>query len=267
MPILTIFEYKDTHVNLEKIKENFRFYTNIILIFSLILSLAFLYGYWSKFDINIFQFLGLFDLIRFSAYPLLILYVPVFLLFWLITELHFEFWLKNKARALTMYLNNQSTWYIKYAFFLLAAGYFAFITCLGIQLHLTALKIGVPVATIIAILWIKNLSRKTSHGEAKKTLYRYGNGLLFLCLLPFFSYDAGHYKAELILKNKSYLYAIFSKDGKNETYKFLGYLNEHYFFIKKNNESILIENKVEKLELKYFFKKRKNDNFDMKFFK
>lgn len=60
-------------IDIQAIKRNFSFYTNVILIFSLILGLAIMYGYWSTLGINIFPFLGLFDLIRFSAYPLLIL--------------------------------------------------------------------------------------------------------------------------------------------------------------------------------------------------
>lgn len=60
-------------IDIQTIKRNFSFYTNVILIFSLILGLAIMYGYWSTLGISIFPFLGLFDLIRFSAYPLLIL--------------------------------------------------------------------------------------------------------------------------------------------------------------------------------------------------
>ncbi|AMQ26677.1 hypothetical protein DI119_11530 [Legionella pneumophila] len=60
-------------IDIQTIKRNFSFYTKVILIFSLILGLAIMYGYWSTLGINIFPFPGLFDLIRFSAYPLLIL--------------------------------------------------------------------------------------------------------------------------------------------------------------------------------------------------
>lgn len=250
-------------MDIEKIKKDFGFYSKVVLMFSLILGIAYLYGYWSELDVNIFPFLSLFDLIRFSAYPLLILYVPILLIYWLITELHFQIYLQKQFKSLEGYLKKHHSRCLKYSSLFFIIGYFVTVVWLGVFLHLSTLKFGVPVASLIAILWLRNVLKKEKLDDEIKELHQFGRGLLFLCLLPFASYDFGHRRAEMIVKEKEYSYMVFEQDGKSTPYKFLGFLNGHYFFIGKDNKTLLIDNKLDRLNLKHYLKKGEQDSPDI----
>ncbi len=135
----------------EELKRNFSFYNQVVLIFSFILGIAYLYGYWSAFDINIFPFLSLFDVIRFSAYPLLILYVPLLLLQWTITELHFAEYFQKKSKQFASYLYGHPQWIVrKVVALLIVALYFSFVIYLGFYLQKYTLKVGVPIASFVS---------------------------------------------------------------------------------------------------------------------
>ncbi len=252
-------------MDIKTVKENFGFYTKVVLMFSLILGLAFLYGYWSKFDVNIFPFLGLFDLIRFSAYPLLILYVPLLLLYWLVTELHFKVWLEDTVKVAGSYLKKNRVWYVKCGFLLFTLAYFIFVVWLGGYLHMVTLKLGIPVVSIIALFWSRNVIKKEVVNKDVQEFHRYGRGLLFLCLLPFASYDIGHHKAKMIVKNKEYSYIVSEQGSKESLLKFIGFINGHYFFIDKDNKKLLIDNHLEKIRLLHFLKKGEKDSPDIGF--
>ena len=250
----------------DEFKRDFSFYNQVVLAFSFILGIAYLYGYWSAFDINIFPFLSLFDLVRFSAYPLLILYVPLLLLQWTITELHFAEYIQTKSKQFASHLYNHPNWFIRNVVALLiVVSYFSFVIWLGFYLQQYTLKVGVPIASIITLAWLRNALKKAGNEQDVKMFHRYGRALLILCLLPFISYDYGRHKGDVILKDKEYSYASFKEGESNNLYKFLGYLDGHYFFIDKNNHKLLINNKLDSLELRHFLKKGEKDSPDIGF--
>lgn len=249
----------------DELKRNFSFYNQVMLTCSFILGIAYLCGYWSVFDINIFPFLSLFDLIRFSAYPVLILYVPFLLFQWLVAELHFSTYIEKKSKKLSSYFKSHPSRLVKVMFPLAAIGYFVFIIWLGCYLEKVTLKIGVPIASIITIAWLSNAVKKTESQQDVVMFHRVGRTLLFLCLLPFISYDYGHHKAIAILKDKEYSYIVATQGDKKEVYKFLGYLDNHYFFMAKKNKTLLINNNMNSLELRHFLKHGESDSPDIGF--
>lgn len=184
------------------------------------------------------------------------------LFYWLVTELHFEAWLGEKIKAVGGYLTKHRAWYVKYGF---ALTYFVFVIWLGNYLHMTALNVGIPVASMIAFFWLRNVVKKSDSDEVSKGFHRYGRVLLFLCLLPFVSYDIGHHKAEMILKNNEYSYMVFEQENKKALFKFLGYINGHYFFIDEGNKNLVIDNKIERLKLRHYLKKGEKDSPDISF--
>jgi uncharacterized membrane protein len=64
---------------LTQLKNSYKLHIEIIVLSTLLLAISYLIGYWSTFEVNIFPFLTLSDLIKFSAYPLLWVF-PIVLL-------------------------------------------------------------------------------------------------------------------------------------------------------------------------------------------
>ncbi len=110
-----------------------------------------------------------------------------------------------------------------------------------------------------------NALKRAGTEQDVKIFHRCGRALLLLCLLPFISYDYGYHKGDIILKDKEYSYVLFEKNDGKILYKFLGYLDGHYFFIDKKNNKLLIDNELDSLELRHFLKKGEKDSPDIGF--
>jgi hypothetical protein len=245
----------------EEFKKDFSFYIQVVLIFSFILGIGYLFGFWWTVDVNIFPFLSLFDLIKFSACPLLILFVPLILLQWIITEWHVTPYLDRIAKKLTLNTPRSSRRIV----LVVILFYFVVVIGIGIFFKIATLSIGVPAASIIGVAWFRNVGQKENLDSEPATFLRFGRALPLLCLLPFISYDFGRYKAVAILKDKEYSYIWVNTNGNKELYKFLGFINGHYFFLDRKNHILLINNNVSSLELHKFLRKGENDNPEIGF--
>ena len=123
--------------------------------------------------------------------------------------------------------------------------------------------IGIPVITIIIVAWRNHIVQKQDTNDANLDMqlsHRFGKVLLLFCLLPFVSYDVGHCHARSIFNGKEYSYVVGNADGSKVLFKFLGLVNERYFFIDENNHTLLINSNVNTLELRHFLKKGEKDN-------
>lgn len=249
----------------DNFKKYFNFYFQVALVFSFILGIGYLLGFWWTANVNIFPFLSLFDLLKFSACPFLILFVPWLLLQWAVVEWQVFPRIENYAEKLTSVVRNNSRRWVRGIILLVSVAYFIFLIILGVLLKFTTLFIGIPIASLIVMAWLLNTQRKTDKEPEKINFHRFGRVLLMLCLLPFISYDYGRHKVNVILKGKKYSY-VWVNEGENKTlYKFLGFINGHYFFIEKNNQILLINNNIDRLELHHFLKKGEKDSPDVGF--
>lgn len=237
----------------DSFKKDFRFYCESAFIFSFIVGIGYLIGYWWSLGINIFPFLSLFDLLKCAACPFLILFV----LFVLIRGLFVEFSLLSSIEKYTNKLtvkikkNPRKSMLIGAVIGLL---YFYAAITIGIHLKLTFFSIGLPIAFILILSWLRHKIKERAP-EADSISRAYGRWLMLLCLLPLVSYDYGKHKATAILKEKKYSYTWISEEdendekGQKELYKYLGFVNEHYFFINKNNRTLIVNNDLENLKL------------------
>lgn len=248
---------------MDDFKKNFQFYIQAVFILSLILSSCYLVGYWWAFDINIFPFLTLFDLIK-SASPFFVLFILLLIFQWIIMEVHFDTFFEKHIKKFGAYISKSKQ--KKRVFCAVIVIYFLFIILLGVCLRRTSLSMGIPIASAIFLMWFYNKVKKSPPEEELRIYHKYGRWLLFLCFLVFVSYDLGNHKAHTILSEKEYSYAwLNEKDGKKNLYKFIGFINGHYFFIDKNNTILLIKNNISELELHQYLKEKENHSSEIDF--
>lgn len=213
------------------------FFSKLVVISSFVLAAAYLVGYWwAGFGINIFPFVTPMDLLKFAACPFLILFIPYILFDLLISEWH----LVPFISALSKYKLFATPKYFMLPILILAG---ACLIILGIKYSYTVLYLGVP-AVLLAILGILKKVKGVLHDPKQRKL-------MLISLLPFFSYDLGYHRALDIYNSKEYTYMP-STAEQPTTYKFLGYVNDHYFFIDLDNNKLLINNKMSSLQLQHF---------------
>lgn len=221
---------------------NYKQYIQEVIIFVLLLEIAYLIGYWSTFDINIFPYLTLSDIIKFAAYPLLFI-IPVQLLQLIIAELHIYPVMKKYVRL----IKPESVKFRK----IIELTLFLIIIGVGKWLNFTMLYIGFP----LIIIFVLTLKKFDKFNES-----RYITIFLMLLLLPFLSFDIGKRNATIILKGKEYSYSLIEVGAQKAKFKFLGYINDHYFFISINNRSLIIQRDRDLLILEKYLAKNQDNN-------
>lgn len=241
----------------KEIKRNFYFHTSVYLILSFVLGIAYLIGFWWTIDINIFPFIGLYDLIRCSASPFLILYILGLILYSCVIELHVQPHIEIFRCKL---LSNENRTKRRLQYRLLSIIVLVIFIAVGIFLKISTLWLGGPLFIVIAWSYLHHRSRNNpEQKESPRAL------VILLFLLPFISYDIAHYKATTILDGKEYSYIVINDGGRESMYKFLGFVNEHYFFIDHKNKILLINNDKPNLKVYKYLKKGAHDNPDMGF--
>lgn len=211
-----------------KVKNNYRFFLEIAFIFSLLLAIGYSWGYWSTFKINIFPFISVSDLIKSTAYPLLLV-IPYLLLQIFI----FEFCRINIS---FFHLSNTTILSI-----IMLISVFS-----GLWVKSITLIFGIPTAIFIYI----HIANKYFN-EVK--IIRI---ILMLTILVFLSYDVGRFNAKNIYNNHQYSFSFLTNVfNKAEKIKYLGYVNNHYFFITPDNNSLYILKASPQVQLQLFSRK------------
>lgn len=201
------------------------------IVFSLVLEIFYIMGYWLTFSFNIFPFLTLADIINFAAYPLIII-IPIFLIELMLAQLHyrpfkkfFSYFSKKNKKVYCIYS------IVIYLMIIVAI-------LLGWVFELTFLYIGLPLMMILRIIYNKLAQEHVSIYR----YYSYSSLVITLLLFPLIAFDFGHNTAKSIFNGDKYYYSILNTEGKNYIYKYLGHMKNKYFFIDIRNRKIIIIN-------------------------
>lgn len=227
---------------LEKIKREYRIFIEITFVFSLLLAIGYAYGYWSAFNVNIFPYLTLSDLIKSTAHPLL-LAVPYLLSQWFIFEMQD---LPKKLSDIPFIKKINPDYKILSTPIFMAISLF-----IGIYVNSVTLTFGIPTTILIFTLLKKNID------PSKHQTIRI---LLMLGLFVFFSVDYGKYNAKIIYNNTEYSYSFLETQSGKERVKYLGYINNHYFFMSIDNHHLFITSELKQVILEKFLRKHAQDN-------
>lgn len=246
----------------EKVKIDFIFYNRVLLFCSFILGIAYMWGYWSTFEINIFPFLSLFDFLKFSAYPLLLTYIPLLVFQVAIIELHFGDYIQKK---LWLFKSRHPNLSFKKSINPLLNVLICFIVLLGLLKDSKTLMLGLPITYYLTTGLLGNIDKNIKNELDVKNSRMYAWFYILMLILPFISFDYGRFRGDSIHANKEYSYTIIERDGEKKIYKFLGYINEHYFFIDRSNQSLIVQNRLDSLALRNFLKKGEQDNPEIGF--
>ncbi len=225
---------------LEKIKNEYRFFIEITFVYSLLLATGYAIGFWSTFNVNIFPFLNLSDLIKSTAYPLLLI-MPYMVIQWFIIELN-----RKAAFPLLKKMRPEYKNLIPPILMLISILIGAFLKILTLTLIF-----GIPTLILIIVL-LKD--------RAEASMIKTIRVLLMLGIFICFSYDLGKYNSKMIFDNKEYSYSFFDIGKNKEQFKYIGYINNHYFFINLNNTHLLIKDNLTQLILERYLKKYTQDN-------
>lgn len=233
-----------------------------IVTYVILLGICYLMGYWQSFNINIFNYIGIWDIVKFSASSLIacsLSYIIAFFIVWLFFEN------RDNIEKICANLIVKLVLYIVLGFSIL---FFLAILCAVICNFITHRYIfNFNLSFLRAIFAYVFLF--ISPYALNMTLEKFnliGNRIIRLLLCTFFgtfpalAYINGLMDAVYILKQRDYLYTYCNSITEEKSCKYLKYVgtvNNKLFFIDQDNNKITIKDfdKVSDLTLIHFQKK------------
>ena len=220
----------------------------------LITSILYLWGYWSVFDINIFEYSDISDIAKSAAYPIASTFIFV-VIGAVLGEILFPHNVfppgGGKDTVLGKFLNR--------FVFVFVAGYTIGIILLFMfgpdeKWWLVPMLIAIPAS--LSLKKIGFLEDVILSDGARSTV------IFLLAILPPFSYGHGHLKALSIHTGKKFSYTVSSIEGAGqkaenvplEQPRYIGQAGEQiFFFLPKNNSVLLTKlDNIKNLELKTY---------------
>lgn len=201
-------------------------YVAMWIAFLAICSATYLYGQFSVFRINIFPYLSVTDIALFSIFPLLhllIYLIPIFFSCFILYLMGFT--LNQLQPKLILIL-------------ILVLIYMV----LGLIFEKIIFSITFPVILILFYIYNKWL------GSSKITEKNFSL-LLILILAMSISYESAKVKSDMIFNNEYFSYICNSNNGVCEKLKFVGYVNDKFFFVSMDNKVLTILENPSKLIL------------------
>jgi hypothetical protein len=216
--------------------DKFKIYYYGIIIYTIALAILYLWGYWGMFNFDVLPYINLWDILKFATYSLFL------------TSITFIIAALADAAMIKPYID--SPHFSDKLSKLPKCAKKSIIPLCGITVGLSVLMgWWCPVGIISGWFVAPQVNRTPFLSEMKNTDLKFVI-IYLIWIAPFFIYMNGITSAEKILKNRAYLYTNVEINKNNETLKFLGQLNEHYFFLSLDNSTITIKNKIDTLQLK-----------------
>lgn len=231
-----------------------------IFTYVIFLGICYLLGYWQSFDINIFNYIGLWDILKFSASSLvtsiIVGYIPTFIILW--------FGFENRDRIEKIALNPIGKFTINillvFSIFICLLEFIIGIYALFIHFYnfnlatlkgLFALIFMIVCPILLNLILLKfNLIKNTKISFLV---------CVFFGSFPSIAFITGLREANYILKNLDYLYTgcdSITMDKSCKYLKYIGTVNNQLFFIDQDNKKITIKDfeKLSELTLIHFQK-------------
>jgi len=193
-----------------------------------VLAVAYLWGYYKAFDIDVLLYAGIWDVIKFALLPIIIVVltlVPAVLLTGSIETL-----LCPKTPKENEQRKQQKSeifdWFANVLLLAITIGALCFTKPLTIT--------GCVVATCVFIF----LSKGNVISSTTPRILRFA--AFIMIFLPFNMDYIGELKAKGVLKGDTYQYALLHVDNKISKFKYIGEMNNHYFFVSFDNKVVII---------------------------
>lgn len=217
-------------------KEKLSNYLWIGPIYFISVGVLYLWGYWSNFGINIFEYAALSDIVKVSIIPVGSVFIFILIGFFIGEATVADILPEGISRSTVL------SRFLRRILGLLIIVY-------GVILFIFIFY-PVPNKWLILpilLMWLFYFPLKEA-GFLKEIKNDSARSLAIIAIiaLPLYSFAIGKINAEKILNNKEYQYIEVVEEGKKERLKFIGHANEYVFFISVNNEKLVIS-KVEKI--------------------
>jgi len=219
-------------------KEQFSNYLWLSPIYFISVGVLYLWGYWASFDINIFEYLDLSDVVKVAIIP-----VGSVFIFTLIGFAIGEFAVSDvlpegggKESRVGVFLNRIIPILILLYGILLYVMTFYYVPA---KWHILPMLYLFPIYLI--------LKRSGFLHEIKKDTAR-SLVIMAIVALPLFSFARGKINAQNIINNENYRYAKVQWSDKEM--KYLGHVSDYFFFLSKDNQEYVISKDEEVSPLK-----------------
>lgn len=194
-------------------------------IYTAICAIAYLSGFWSQFNVDIFPYLTITDVFKYTFSPLFY-FIPIaaFIALAVIA-------ISSKERNTPHQLTILET--ITLAVFTIGS------LVMGYYLRSYIIGLGIPLATAFSA-WMILTNKPLKHVSL----------LPILALIALGTMDYGKGQAKSIIRNENYQYTTLKMNGTDKKLKLIGYINNHYFFIDTKNENRFIIQDLDRLTLR-----------------
>ncbi|NOS78761.1 MAG: hypothetical protein HOP35_12530 [Nitrospira sp.] len=239
--------------------EKFREYGFIASFYFIAVGVLYLWGYWSRFEINILEYISLTDIAKVTLIPIISSFL-VFASGVILGELLAGEALPHGGGANTptgIFLNKHKSLLLQlYLAITFAVYYFGSIQ----KWYILPMIISLPITTILR-----------NQGFLKDLIPHDGTNritLLLFCVLPFYAYGHGILSAEKIITGISYKYIEVESNKlddvhsdkadrkEHRTLKFIGFMNNYVFLMPVENKTIIVAkfDSLEPITLKTYSK-------------
>ena len=218
--------------------DSFQRYTFYFYPYVLAVSYLYLYGFWETFDINIFSFISVGELIITSLYSLILITIPFLLIHLVQSEIMKDLLPYGGGRNTKegKFLNRKI---VKFILVVLDIALITFLVYWGEErfwMTLIPVLIAVPASTYF--------TEKTALLEPIKDLNRRSTLIFLIIFIPFQAYGWGKIKGEEAYLGKGIKYELKSIESKllkdYSDFAYLGKLGDHYFLFNSKKESLSI---------------------------
>lgn len=224
-------------------KEDFSKIITILSVYSVIVAVLYLWGYWSSFGVNILEFLAITDIVKTAAYSIAFTSIPTIFII-IVCTINMEFLenLRHSNKMINLLL-----------LFIIVAFTIYFLPSLYVIL---VVLISILSGMLLLLIIMRN--NKFIQTHFLKIPTRMEMILLSICLLPPVSFGYGKVNAYNIRRGIKYKYIYAKSLDKKSTptnivdkLKFLGYANNYIFLLSMDNKTLLIKNidKIDDFEL------------------
>ena len=192
------------------------------------IGVLYLWGYWNNFNINIFEYASIADLLKVSIIPVSSIFI--FTIFGAIFVVARS---KNKHKS-----RQKNSKFIRVIDKLVPFAIMLYFSVFPFLVFFDSANkwLLAPVLFFIfpfGVLVTSNIFSEIENSDLRVTI------IAAICLLPFYSFCTGLLNADLIIKNKEYKYAVLFENKEN--YKFLGHAGDFNFFASINNKVVIIQ--------------------------
>ncbi len=223
-------------------------------IYSLLVAILYLWGYWSPFSVNILEHLSLSDVVKTAAYPIASVFI-----FLALGAFMGEIMLPNGFMPQGGVANSRAGVILRRYAPALATIYILFVLFLFIFAPIEKWKMLPALIAIPISLALKNTIPLSSIIKSEQT---HTTLLFLLAALPPFAYGQGILRANDIISGKSYSYVISNTQPSESKassvqsphLRYIGKAGDQYFLYSPATESVLVIAASETIELKKFKK-------------